>query len=89
MTEGGANEPTPIVHNGVIYLVNPGNIVQALDGRTGNLIWENRIGPELSTGLGGMRSLGIYQEKCSHHGCAPGRARRAHRKNRLGNHHRR
>jgi alcohol dehydrogenase (cytochrome c) len=63
MTEGGANEPTPIVHNGVIYLVNPGNIVQALDGRTGNLIWENRIGPELSTGLGGMRSLGIYQDK--------------------------
>jgi len=63
MTEGGANEPTPIVHNGVIYLVNPGNIVQALDGRTGNLIWENRVGPELSTGLGGMRSLGIYQDK--------------------------
>jgi alcohol dehydrogenase (cytochrome c) len=63
MTEGGANEPTPIVHNGTIYLVNPGNIVQALDGRTGNLIWENRIGPELSTGLGGMRSLGIYQDK--------------------------
>ncbi len=63
MTEGGANEPTPIVHNGIIYLTNPGNIVQALDGRTGNLIWENRIGPELSTGLGGMRSLGIYQDK--------------------------
>lgn len=63
MTEGGANEPTPIVHNGIIYLVNPGNVVQALDGRTGNLIWENRVGPELSTGLGGMRSLGIYQDK--------------------------
>jgi len=62
MTEGGANEPTPIVHNGIIYLVNPGNIVQALDGRTGNLIWENRVGPELSTGLGGMRSLAIYQD---------------------------
>lgn len=63
MTEGGANEPTPIVHNGIIYLVNPGNIVQALDGRTGDLIWENRVGPELSTGLGGMRSLGIYEDK--------------------------
>jgi alcohol dehydrogenase (cytochrome c) len=63
MTEGGANEPTPIVHNGIIYLVNPGNVVQALDGRTGNLIWENRVGPELSTGLGGMRSLGIYRDK--------------------------
>ena len=32
MTEGGANEPTPIVHNGIIYLVNPGNVVQALTG---------------------------------------------------------
>ena len=63
MTEGGANEPTPIVHNGIIYLVNPGNVVQALDGRTGELIWENRVGPELSTGLGGMRSLGIYQDR--------------------------
>jgi len=63
MTEGGANEPTPLVHNGVIYLTNPGNVVQALDGRTGNLIWENRVGPELSTGLGGMRSLGIWQDK--------------------------
>ena len=37
--------------------------MQALDGRTGDLIWENRVGPELSTGLGGMRSLGIYQDK--------------------------
>ena len=63
MTEGGANEPTPIVHSGTIFLVNPGNIVQALDARTGNLIWENRVGPELSSGLGGMRSLGLYQDK--------------------------
>lgn len=63
MGEGGANEPTPIVHNGTIYLTNPGNVVQALDGKTGDLIWENRIGPELSSGLGAMRSLGIYQDK--------------------------
>jgi len=63
MTEGGANEPTPIVHNGTIFLVNPGNVVQALDGRTGNLIWENRVGPALSTGLGAMRSLALYQDK--------------------------
>ena len=63
MTEGGANEPTPLVHNGTIYLTNPGNVIQALDGSTGDLIWENRVGPELSTGLGGMRSLGIYQDK--------------------------
>src|SRR5205823_2376163 len=43
MNEGGANEPTPIVHNGVMFLANTGNVVQALDARTGELIWENRV----------------------------------------------
>jgi alcohol dehydrogenase (cytochrome c) len=63
MNEGGANEPTPIVHNGIMYLANTGNIVQALDARTGEPIWENRIGPDLAGGLGAIRSLGIYQDK--------------------------
>jgi len=64
MNEGsGANEPTPIVHNGVMYLANVGNIVQALDARTGELIWENRIGPDLSNGQGAIRSLALYQDK--------------------------
>ena len=44
MNEGGANQPAPLVHNGVIYLNNPGNIMQAIDGKTGDLIWENRYG---------------------------------------------
>src|SRR5262249_7725060 len=44
MNEGGANQPAPIVHNGVIFLNNPGNVLQALDGKTGELIWENRYG---------------------------------------------
>jgi alcohol dehydrogenase (cytochrome c) len=63
MNEGGANEPTPIVHSGVIFLANTGNIVQALDARTGELIWENRIGPDISGGLGAIRSLALYQDK--------------------------
>ena len=63
MNEGGANEPTPIVHNGIMFLANTGNIVQALDARTGELIWENRIGPGISGGLGAMRSLALYQDK--------------------------
>jgi len=58
-----ANEPTPIVHNGVMFLANPGNIIQALDARTGELIWENRIGPDLSNGLGAIRSLALYRDK--------------------------
>jgi alcohol dehydrogenase (cytochrome c) len=63
MNDGGANEPTPIVHNGTIYLSNPSNTVQALDGRTGELIWENRIGPESLRAYGATRTLAIYQDK--------------------------
>ena len=63
MTEIAANEPTPIVYRGIMYLANTGNIVQALDARNGELIWENRVGPDLSNGHGAIRSLGIYQEK--------------------------
>jgi alcohol dehydrogenase (cytochrome c) len=64
MNDGaGANEPTPIVHNGIMFLANIGNIVQALDARTGELIWENRIGPDTANGLGAIRSLALYQDK--------------------------
>jgi alcohol dehydrogenase (cytochrome c) len=63
MNEGGANEPTPIVHNGVMFLGNTQNIVQALDARTGDLIWENRVGPAVSNGLGAIRSLAVYGDK--------------------------
>ncbi|MGA2216307.1 MAG: PQQ-binding-like beta-propeller repeat protein [Bryobacteraceae bacterium] len=59
----GANEPTPIVHNGIIFLSNTGNVVQALDARTGELIWENRIGPDAPGGIGAMRSLALYEDK--------------------------
>jgi alcohol dehydrogenase (cytochrome c) len=63
MDEGGASEPTPIVHNGAIFLANTGNTVQALNARTGELIWENRVGPALSNGLGAIRSLALYDDK--------------------------
>ena len=60
-----ANEPSPLVHNGIIYLPNIDNIVQALDARTGELIWENRVRPGGSQGggTGAMRNLAIYQDK--------------------------
>jgi alcohol dehydrogenase (cytochrome c) len=63
MNDAGANEITPLVHDGIIYLANTGNIIQALDGRTGELIWENRIASESATTYDRMRSLGIYQDK--------------------------
>ena len=61
MNEGGANQPAPIVHNGVIFLNNPGNVLQALDGRTGELIWENRYGSNANGAA--MRGISIYEDK--------------------------
>jgi alcohol dehydrogenase (cytochrome c) len=63
MNDSGANQTTPIVHNGVIYLASPSNFVQALDGRTGDLIWETRVGPDQAPGYGGIRSIGIAGDK--------------------------
>jgi alcohol dehydrogenase (cytochrome c) len=63
MNDGGANEPTPIVHDGIIYLTNTSNTVQALDGRTGDLIWENRIGPDATRAYGATRTLAIFDDK--------------------------
>jgi alcohol dehydrogenase (cytochrome c) len=63
MGEGGWSEPTPIVHDGIVYLANTGNIVQAIDGATGRLIWENRLGPDAGNAYGSIRSLALYDDK--------------------------
>ena len=62
MNDGGWNEPTPIVHNGVIFLANPQNVIQALDASTGELIWENRIGTGAKAGVA-SRNLALYGDK--------------------------
>ena len=41
----------------------PRNIVQALDAKTGDLIWENQVGPEQIVGFGSMRNIAIYDDK--------------------------
>jgi len=56
----GNSEPAPLVYGGVIYLINPGNVIQALDGRTGDLIWEHESGPENTQD---MRGIAIYEDK--------------------------
>ena len=58
MNEGGTNQPAPIVHNGIIYLANTGGILQAIDGATGKIIWENHLGGNIA-----MRGITIYQDK--------------------------
>ncbi len=59
----GDSEPSPLVYNGIIYLINPSNIIQALDGKTGELIWEHHAGPVDSKD---MRNIAIYDDKIIH-----------------------
>lgn len=63
MNEGGSNQTSPIVHDGVMYLANTMNTVQALDAATGELIWEHQVGPAAAIGFGSMRNIGIYGDK--------------------------
>ncbi len=46
MYDTGANEATPLVYDGIMYLPNPRGVIQALDAATGDLIWEYRPGAE-------------------------------------------
>jgi alcohol dehydrogenase (cytochrome c) len=61
----GSNQATPLVHDGVMFLTHPGNIVQALDAATGDLIWEYAYPypPESRTLGGPTRNIAIYQDK--------------------------
>ncbi len=61
MNNAGTTQGNPVVRNGVMFMNNSGNIVQALDAATGELIWENRLG-EAETGST-MRGLSIYEDK--------------------------
>lgn len=61
LTDGGWNEPAPIVHGGILYINNQGNVVQALDAASGGLIWENRVGPNVANTA--LRGLAIYADK--------------------------
>ena len=62
----GSQQTTPIVHDGVMYLANPGAIVQALDAATGELLWEYRRetpGGEDGPAGGRHRNIAIYQDR--------------------------
>jgi alcohol dehydrogenase (cytochrome c) len=64
MNESGANEPTPLFHSNTIFLANTSNYIQALDARTGDLIWENQIGPTVgSGGTVAMRNVALFGDK--------------------------
>ena len=45
LPENGTMEITPLVHSGVLFIWGTGNTIQALDAKSGELLWENRLGP--------------------------------------------
>src|SRR6476620_1905648 len=67
MDDTGANQPTPLVHDGVMYLPNPRGVIQALDAATGDLIWQYRPpAPPNLTGdpaRGTQRNVAIYGDR--------------------------
>ena len=38
----GSQQGTPLVYDGVLYMPNPRDVIQALDAATGDLLWEYR-----------------------------------------------
>ncbi len=68
MDDTGANEATPLVYDGIMYLPNPRGVIQALDAATGDLIWQYRPaaskaaeGSDASRGI--QRNIAIFGDK--------------------------
>ena len=66
----GSQQTTPLVHDGVMYLANPGEIVQAIDATNGEFIWEyRRNAPPPGDSFGGPppgrahRNIAMYEDK--------------------------
>ena len=66
----GLSQAAPLVHDGVMFIPSPRNIVQAVDAATGDRLWEYRREFEASTDFldavgAGMRtrSIAIYGDK--------------------------
>jgi alcohol dehydrogenase (cytochrome c) len=63
--DDGANQPTPMVRDGVMFLANPMSVVQALDATDGTLLWEYRrefADDFRGGGLSQLRNLAILGE---------------------------
>ena len=52
--QDGSNQGTPLVYRGIMFLTHPGNMIQAIDAASGDVIWEYRYAfPEAARTLGG------------------------------------
>jgi alcohol dehydrogenase (cytochrome c) len=64
MTDG-SNQGTPLVHDGVMFLTHPTNMIQAVDAISGDVLWEYSYDyPAEARVLGGpTRNIAIYDDK--------------------------
>jgi alcohol dehydrogenase (cytochrome c) len=61
MDDGGRQQFNPLVHDSVMFVSNNRtNSVQALDARTGDLIWESKIGPVVDNMQNATRTMALY-----------------------------
>jgi len=61
--EAGRSQPAPLVRDGIIFIPNFGNVVQALNGRDGTLLWEyRRQFPEGGRSGGLLRTLAMFED---------------------------
>ena len=66
LTEG-RQQGTPLAYDGVMYMPNPNDVIQAIDAATGDLLWEHRrevpedVGEYIFAGLSqNNRNIAIY-----------------------------
>jgi len=61
--ESGRSQPAPLVRDGIIFIPNFGNVVQALDGTDGTLLWEyRRQFPDGGRQGGHLRTLAMWED---------------------------
>ena len=61
--EPGTSQPSFLVRDGIIFLPNSANVVQALDASEGTLLWEyRRTFSEGAGGGGRLRSLALWED---------------------------
>ncbi|HSS14916.1 MAG TPA: PQQ-binding-like beta-propeller repeat protein, partial [Rhizomicrobium sp.] len=65
LEDGERQQITPLVHDGVMFVSTViNNTVQALNAATGDLIWENRLGPRLENQVNATaRAMALYGDQ--------------------------
>src|SRR5207247_7118054 len=64
LPSAGRPEPNPLVYNGIMYLVSPFGVVDALNAVTGDLIWQFKYEIDTSQprGIVTTRNLALYRD---------------------------